>query len=132
MRFLAVAVMYTALMVGANSAFAAGPDLEALRSGDMVNVDLVCESLPGRTPFALRLISALITAGFALVLLPAAWAYTAIGMRQTAPSLGWRMDFIHASMIVLFVILALWALLRPFDMLTGRHDGRPVPTSEDN
>lgn len=104
----------------------------ALRSGDMVNVDLVCESLPGRAPFALRLISALITAGFALVLLPAAWAYTAIGMRQTAPSLGWRMDFIHASMIVLFVILALWALLRAFDMLTGRHDGRPVPTSEDN
>lgn len=103
----------------------------ALRSGDMVNVDLICESLPGRGPFVLRLVSALITAGFALALLPAAWEYTAIGARQTAPSLGWRMDFIHASMIVLFVTLAIWALLRVFEMLTGRNDGRPIPTSEE-
>ncbi|MGP9804984.1 TRAP transporter small permease [Paracoccus sp. NSM] len=104
----------------------------ALRSGDMVNVDLICESLPGRGPFVLRLVSAVITAGFALALLPAAWAYTAIGARQTAPSLGWRMDFIHASVIVLFVTLALWALLRVLEMLTSRHDGRPIPTSEDH
>lgn len=104
----------------------------ALRSGDMVNVDLICESLPGRGPFVLRLVSAVITAGFALALLPAAWDYTSIGARQTAPSLGWRMDFIHASMIVLFVTLTLWALMRALEMLTGRHDGRPIPTSEDN
>ncbi|WP_410218820.1 TRAP transporter small permease [Paracoccus sp. (in: a-proteobacteria)] len=103
----------------------------ALRSGDMVNVDLLCESMPGRIPSILRLLSAVITAGFALALLPAAWDYTMIGSRQTAPSLGWRMDFIHASMIVLFVALGLWALLRVFEMLTGRHDGRPIPTSED-
>ncbi|MFC3630218.1 TRAP transporter small permease [Paracoccus angustae] len=104
----------------------------ALRSGDMVNVDLICESLPGRAPRALRLVSALVTAGFALALLPAAWEFTRIGVRQTAPSLAWRMDFIHASMIVLFVALILWAALRVYEMLTGRHDGRPIPTSEDN
>lgn len=103
----------------------------ALRSGDMVNVDLLCENLPGRGPWAMRLLSALLTAGFALTLLPAAWAYTMVGSRQTAPSLGWRMDFVHASMLVLFLALALWALLRAFEMLTGRHDGRPIPTSED-
>lgn len=103
----------------------------ALRSGDMVNVDLLCENLPGRGPWVMRLLSALLTAGFALTLLPAAWAYTMIGSRQTAPSLGWRMDFVHASMLVLFLALALWALLRAFEMLTGRHDGRPIPTSED-
>lgn len=103
----------------------------ALRSGDMVNVDLLCESMPGRGPWILRLASALITAAFGLALLPAAWAYTAIGARQTAPSLGWRMDFVHAAMIVLFLTLTLWAVLRAHDMLTGRHDGRPVPTTED-
>lgn len=103
----------------------------ALRSGDMVNVDLLCESLPGRGPWLLRLVSALLTAGFGIALLAAAWDYTAIGMRQTAPSLGWRMDFIHAAMLVLFVTLTLWALMRAYEMLTGRHDGRPIPTSED-
>jgi TRAP-type transport system small permease protein len=102
----------------------------ALRSGDMVNVDLLCESLPGRGPWMLRLLSAVLTAGFALVLLSSAWDYTAIGVRQTAPSLGWRMDFIHASMLVLLVGLALWALMRIFEMLTGRHDGRPIFTQE--
>jgi TRAP-type C4-dicarboxylate transport system permease small subunit len=103
----------------------------ALRSGDMVNVDLLCENLPGRGPWVLRLVSALLTAGFALILLPAAWAYTMVGSRQTAPSLGWRMDFVHASMLVLFLALAFWALMRVFEMLTGRHEGRPIPTSED-
>lgn len=103
----------------------------ALRSGDMVNVDLLCESLPGRMPWVLRLVSALLTAVFGIALLSAAWKYTTIGMRQTAPSLGWRMDFVHASILILFVTLTLWALMRVFEMLTGRHDGRPIPTSED-
>lgn len=54
-----------------------------------------------------------------------------IGSRQTAPSLGWRMDFIHASQLVLFVALGLWALMRIAEMLSGRHDGRPIPNSEE-
>lgn len=103
----------------------------ALRSGDMVNVDLLCEALPGRGPWLMRLLSALLTAGFAVALLTAAWDYTTIGARQTAPSLGWRMDFIYASMLVLFGVLALWSGMRVFEMLTGRHDGRPIPTQED-
>lgn len=104
----------------------------ALRSGDMVNVDLLCESLPGRLPYLLRLLSAGLTALFALLLLPAAWDYTQVGSRQTAPSLGWRMDFLHGTMLILFVTLALWALMRAYEMLTGRHDGRPILTAEDN
>ncbi|MDO9639107.1 MAG: TRAP transporter small permease [Pseudotabrizicola sp.] len=103
----------------------------ALRSGDMVNVDLLCERLPGRAPWVLRLICAVLTAGFAIALLSAAWRYTAIGSRQTAASLGVRMDFIHASMLILFITLALWALMRVFEMLTGRHDGRPVRSAEE-
>lgn len=104
----------------------------ALRSGDMVNVDLLCESLPGRWPWVLRLVCAALTAGFAVLLMSAAWDYTAIGQRQTAASLGVRMDFIHASMLVLLVTLALWALMRIYEMLTGRHDGLPILKTEDN
>lgn len=103
----------------------------ALRSGDMVNVDLLCESLPGRGPWILRLLCAVLTAGFAILLISAAWDFTAIGKRQTAPSLGWRMDFIHAAMLVAFVTLGLWAAMRAIEMLTGRHDGRPIPNSEE-
>lgn len=104
----------------------------ALRSGDMVNVDLLCESLPGRMPWLLRLVSAALTVIFAAVLLPAAWDYTMIGSRQTAPSLEWRMDFVHATQIVLLVALGLWAVMRIIEMLSGRHDGRPIPNSEEN
>ena len=104
----------------------------ALRSGDMVNVDLLCESLPGRMPWLLRLVSAALTVAFAAILLPAAWDYTMIGSRQTAPSLGWRMDFVHATQIILLVALGLWALMRIIEMLSGRHDGRPIPNSEEN
>ena len=103
----------------------------ALRGGDMVNVDLLCESLPGRWPWRLRLVSAVLTALFAGGLLAAAWQYTRVGLRQTAPSLGWRMDFLHVTMLILFVTLGLWALMRIFEMLTGRHDGRAIPISED-
>lgn len=103
----------------------------ALRSGDMVNVDLMCESLPGRWPWILRLLCAILTAIFAIMLLSAAWDYTMIGARQTAPTLGWRMDAIHASMLVLFITLGFWSLLRCFEMVTGRHDGLAIPNSEE-
>lgn len=103
----------------------------ALRSGDMVNVDLLCESLPGRWPWVMRLVCAVLTAVFSITLLTAAWKYTLIGTRQTAPSLGWRMDAIHASMLVLFIALGIWALLRCIEMLTGLHDGQAIPNSED-
>ncbi|MFN3276060.1 MAG: TRAP transporter small permease [Paracoccus sp. (in: a-proteobacteria)] len=103
----------------------------ALRSGDMVNVDLLCESLPGRLPWLLRLLSAVLTVAFCAALLGAAWQYTSIGVRQTAPALGWRMDFLHATMLLLFSTLGLWALMRVYEMLTGRHDGRFIPVSEE-
>ncbi|MFC0202251.1 TRAP transporter small permease [Paracoccus rhizosphaerae] len=103
----------------------------SLRTGDMVNVDLLCESLPGRLPWLLRLTSAIVTVLFAGLLVSAAWQFTQVGARQTAPSLGWRMDFLHATMMVLFVTLGLWALMRVYEMLTGRNDGRPLPVSEE-
>lgn len=88
-----------------------GVGLSYLR-GDLVNVDVVCESLPGRIPWFLRLVSAIIIIFLAASLLVPAWKFTEIGAFQTSPALGWRMDFIHASVLVLLSILFLFALIR--------------------
>ncbi|MFA3916641.1 TRAP transporter small permease [Ruegeria hyattellae] len=103
----------------------------AFRSGDLVNVDVVCESLPGRAPWVLRLISAIASAGLALYLLPHAWRYVSIGKMQTSPALGVRMDFIHATVWLMLVFMAIFAALRVLGMVTGAEDGKPVKTDED-
>ena len=103
----------------------------AFRSGDLVNVDVVCEFLPGRWPWILRLVSALATGALALYLLPHAWRYVAIGKMQTSPALGVRMDFIHLTVWLMLAFLALFAALRVLGMLTGTEDGKPVKPEED-
>ncbi len=110
------------------AAFGAGL---ALRSGDLVNVDLVCEALPKKWPWRLRLISAAITAGTCALLLLPAWAYTTIGSRQTAPALGVRMDLIHASVLILLAGLGLFALLRVIAMVKGTEDGLAIKPAEE-
>lgn len=104
----------------------------AFRSGDLVNVDVVCEKLPGRAPWVLRLTAALVTAGLALYLLPHAWRYVSIGKMQTSPALGLRMDFVHLSVWLLLVFLAIFAVLRVLGMLAGTEDGKPVKPDEDS
>ncbi|MEY8827816.1 TRAP transporter small permease [Sedimentitalea sp. XS_ASV28] len=103
----------------------------AFRSGDLVNVDVVCEYLPGRMPWVLRLVAALSTGGLALYLLPHAWRFVTIGRMQTSPALGVRMDFIHLTVWLLLAFLALFAALRVLGMLTGVDDGKPVKPEED-
>lgn len=105
------------------AAFGAGL---ALRSGDLVNVDLISESLPDPWPWRLRLFSAVTIAGLCLILLPSAWFYTTIGTRQTAPALGVRMDLVHGSILLLLVLLGLFAAFRALAMLTGTEDGRAI------
>ncbi len=103
----------------------------AYRSGDLVNVDIVCEALPGRLPWILRLVSAVITLGFGLMLIKATWLYVSIGARQTAPSLGVRMDFIHASALITLLAISLFAGLRVAGMLSRRDTGLPEKTEEE-
>ena len=98
----------------------------AFRSGDLVNVDAVCEALPGRWPWVLRLMSSIATSGLALYLLPHAWRYVAIGKAQTSPALGMRMDFVHFSVWLMLVLIAVLALIRTLSMLSGASDGRPL------
>ena len=97
----------------------------SFRSGDLVNVDIISESLPGRWPWLLRLFGAIVTALMCAVLLVPAWKYTSIGAMQTSPALGWRMDLIHVSMLLLIVFLMLFATARAVFMILTGSDGLP-------
>ncbi|HKJ61517.1 MAG TPA: TRAP transporter small permease subunit [Hyphomicrobiales bacterium] len=101
------------------------------RNGDLVNVDVICEALPGKWPWRLRLVSSVATALLCLILLAPAWTYTAIGALQTSPALGWRMDFIHASVLVLLTSLLIFSLARAIAMVVGLSDGRPEASAGD-
>ncbi|MDP5308695.1 TRAP transporter small permease [Paracoccus spongiarum] len=97
----------------------------ALLSGDLVNVDLVSEGMPGAWPWRLRLLSAALVLGFCALLIGAAWRFTAIGAMQTSPAMAVPMNYVHGSVLLLLAMLALAALARLIAMLTGASDGRP-------
>jgi TRAP-type transport system small permease protein len=64
------------------------------------------------------------------LLLGPAWRYVSIGVRQTSPALGVRMDWIHLSVFVLLAGLLVFAALRIVRMLAGTSDGLPEPAGE--
>ncbi len=97
----------------------------ALLTGDLVNVDLLSESLPGRWPWSLRLISSVLVLGFCALTIGPAWRFTSIDAMQTSPAMAMQMTYAHASVLLLLVVLALAAVLRVVGMLTGSTDGRP-------
>lgn len=103
----------------------------SFRTGDLVNVDVVCESLPGRGPWVLRVFAAMVTGGLAVYLLAPAWRYVSIGAMQTSPALGVRMDFVHVTIWLLLLFLAVFAALRVLGMLTGAENGLPVKADEE-
>lgn len=96
----------------------------SLRTGDLVNVDVVCDSLPAPMPFVLRLVCAVIIVGFSVLILPEAWKFFSIGSFQFSPAMGLRMDVMHATVLVFLGSLFLFALVRIIEMLTGI-DHRP-------
>lgn len=102
----------------------------SLRSGDLVNVDVVCESLPGNMPWWLRLISAALTALLCGYLIAPAWKYVSIGAMQTSPAMTLRMDFVHFSVFGLLVTLFLFSIFRVFRMVFAGGDGK-ADTRED-
>lgn len=97
----------------------------ALFTGDLVNVDLFSESLPGRGPWVLRLVSAVLVLVFCALTIGPALRFTRIGALQTSPAMGLRMDWVHGSVLLLLLMLAVAAALRIIGMLTGATDGRP-------
>lgn len=102
----------------------------ALRTGDLVNVDVICEALPGDLPRRLRYLAAGVTAALALFLLAPAWKFTAIGVMQTSPALGLRMSFVHVTVWLLLALLAAFAILRITRMASGAEDGTPQRPEE--
>ena len=103
----------------------------SFRNGELVNVDIVCEMLPLRIQRALMFVSAALTTGFCLILVSPAWRFVSIGVMQTSPALGVRMDFIHATVFILLVLLSLFATLRMIRVIAGVYDGKPEDTTKD-
>lgn len=104
------------------TAFGAGL---ALRSGDLVNVDVVCEALPGRAPWMLRLISAFLVGGIGVLLAIKAVRFVAIGKFQTSATLPLHMNVIHFSVFLMLSLIAFFAIARIIGMLIGSDDGLP-------
>ncbi len=104
----------------------------SLWTGAMVNVDLLSEHLPGRLPWAMRLLAAITVFVFAVILIEPAWRFTKIGMMQTSPSMpSIKMAYIHASIFILLVTLALTSGIRIVGMLCGKLDGHPELREEE-
>lgn len=102
----------------------------SLLTGELVNVDLLQEALSERVAWWMRLFSAALTALMGAVMILPAWKFTAIGAFQRSPSLRWTMDYVHASVLVLSILLFLFALSRVVAMLAGTDDGRAQPSEE--
>ncbi|MDV7141354.1 TRAP transporter small permease subunit [Tropicimonas sp. TH_r6] len=101
----------------------------SFRSGDLVNVDVICDNLPSPLPWLLRLVSAVLTSGLALLLISHSWKFTSIGKMQTSPAVGVRMDMIHFTVTLLLVLLFVFSALRVIAMLMG-DDGLPLKQKE--
>jgi len=97
----------------------------SLVTGELVNVDMLQESVNARKAWWMRLVAHMATAVLGLAMLAPAWRFTQIGTFQRSPSLQWPMHLIHASVLFLAILLTLFALLRIVGMLTGAEDGRP-------
>ncbi|TKT69929.1 TRAP transporter small permease subunit [Aquamicrobium sp. LC103] len=102
----------------------------SLVTGELVNVDLLQEAVSERIAWWMRLLSAALTAVIGAAMIFPAWKFTQIGAFQRAPSLRWSMDYIHASVLFLSILLFVFALVRVIGMLAGTDDGRPQRPEE--
>lgn len=104
----------------------------SLWTGAMVNVDMLSEHLPGKLPWLTRLLAALCVFAFAVILIAPAWRFTTIGLMQTSPSLPFiKMAYIHASVLILLIMLAITSGIRILGMLMGTLDGHPELREEE-
>lgn len=91
----------------------------ALRSGDLVGVDLLTMMLPKRAKIVVELASCLVMVGFGLMLLSPAWSFVDIGSLQTSPALLWNMFWVHLSVLIAPVALVVAAVERMLRVLAG-------------
>ena len=91
----------------------------SLATRELVNVDAVCDRLPAPWPRRLRLFSSLAVFALAAALLAPSWRFVEIGKLQTSPALGLRMDYAHATTMILAGSLGVFALIRLIGQLRG-------------
>jgi TRAP-type C4-dicarboxylate transport system permease small subunit len=91
----------------------------ALRSGELVGVDLLTMMLPKRGKQVVEVASCLVMAGFGLLLLAPAWSFVDIGSLQTSPALQWDMFWVHMAVLIAPCALVLAAAERMLRVLQG-------------
>jgi len=101
----------------------------ALITGDLVNVDAICDALPGDLPRKLRIFASALTAILSIALIPGAAKYVKIGTFQNSPAMAVPMEFVHFSVMLFLILLAVFAVLR-FFLDLARIDYRIPLTSE--
>jgi len=102
----------------------------SLVTGELVNVDMLQEAVNERKAWWMRLVAHAATAVLGAAMIAPAWRFTRIGTFQRSPTLQWPMSLIHASVLLLAILLFLFALLRVIGMLTRTEDGRPQRPEE--
>lgn len=95
---------------------AAGAGL-ALRSGDLVNVDLFVGGLPARARTIAMIFSGLATMVLAAAMFLPSLQFTSIGGLQTSPALGWSMSALHFTTTLAAGSLFVFAFARVLDLL---------------
>jgi TRAP-type C4-dicarboxylate transport system permease small subunit len=92
----------------------------ALRTGQLVGVDVLTMLLPPRGRRAAEMLSCLAMIGFGAMLIAPAWAFVDIGRLQTSPALQWNMVWVHMAVLIAPVTLILGAAERLLRVLSGR------------
>ena len=92
----------------------------ALRTGDMVNVDLLLVLLGKQTRLALEVVVMVVIIVFCLLQINPALKFIEIGGMQTSPALEWNMAYVHGAMIVAPITIALSALERVLLIFAGK------------
>ena len=92
----------------------------ALRTGDMVNVDLVIALLGRRARLALELVVMAVIIVFCALQIEPAMHFIRIGTLQTSPALEWNMAYVHGAMLLVPITIALSALERILLIFAGK------------
>jgi TRAP-type transport system small permease protein len=92
----------------------------ALRTGDMVNVDLLIALLGPRARLALEVVVMLIIIVFCAVQISPAMRFVTIGTMQTSPALEWNMGLVHAAVLLAPITIALAAFERILLIFAGK------------
>ncbi|WP_118134126.1 TRAP transporter small permease [Oceanicella sp. SM1341] len=103
----------------------------SMRSGDLVNVDLVVSMLPRNARRVALGISAALTAVLAGLMFMPALKFMNVGAMQTAPALGIHMNWIYLAMPVFAVSLCVFAVLAVLEIIAGRDSFSDMSELED-